>query len=354
VHPYARVGEVLLTASAGVIADFGQHNDGKLNYGHATACEGRRSNLRGDWSTALFIWTAPADAPGNVKFRVTTATGSHAGFRQNEVTFAPNPDLPLPAPAGSAGSSATTTPPPAAAATSNYYPPPHAAAASPYIVGAGAGDAINVKFVIHGWLMAIGWGFFIPAGVWAVRYARATDDAPPAKSAFVEALRSRWFKLHWILNAVGLGCAGVGCILSYTAVREESGGGGGVTASAHLACLHSYYGAGALLLGVYQPLNAFLRPPGGADPSGAGKSTPRFRWEWVHRVAGVLGLFLSVIAVTSGTAAAQEWGAEKGGATAYKVGRQLYSCWNAVVPERGAWKRLATQPLNMKRDFLVL
>ena len=140
------------------------HN-GRLNYGRATACAGQRSNLRGDWSTALFIWNAPPNSDttvGDVTFRVTTATGSHAGFRQNGVTLSPNPDLPLPgagAPAAPGGSgstssgttSGTTTPP----SSANFYPPPHAA--SPYAAGVGGVSGydvgINVKFVVHGWLM---------------------------------------------------------------------------------------------------------------------------------------------------------------------------------------------------------
>lgn len=318
-------GELLLTASAGAFEEFGQHNDGKLNYGRATMCDGKRSNLKGDWSTAMFVWTAPTLAVenGGVKFRITTARGSHAGFRQNDVTLSPNADLPLPGAA-------------AAAPSANYYPPPHGASLNTStgvggVVG-GEGEPINVKFVIHGWLMAVGWGFFVPAGVWAVRYLRPPDDAPPAKSALVESLRSRWLQLHWMINAAGLSCAAVGLFLSYSAVEDESGGGDD-TASAHLSSNHSYYGAGTLLLGMYQPLNAFLRPANtnnnlagsgaGGSGSGGGKSTPRVRWERVHRVAGVLGLFLSAVAVTSGAEVAEEWGAVKGGPLAYNA----YVAW---------------------------
>jgi|AntAceMinimDraft_1070359.scaffolds.fasta_scaffold06673_3 hypothetical protein len=120
------------------------------------------------------------------------AAGSHGGFRQNEVTLVPNPDLPPPvsaAAAAAAAASSATAPP--AAATTNSYPPPSA-----YVGDLGGkvhGRPINVKFVIHGWVMALGWGFFVPAGVWAVRYARAPDDAPPAKNAFVKSLRSQWW-----------------------------------------------------------------------------------------------------------------------------------------------------------------
>ena len=50
-----------------------------------------------------------------------------------------------------------------------------------------------------------------------LRYGRAPEDAPPAKSAFVESIRSKWFKLHWILNAVGLSFAALGAVFSYSA-----------------------------------------------------------------------------------------------------------------------------------------
>ena len=56
-----------------------------------------------------------------------------------------------------------------------------------------------------------------------LRYGRAPEDAPPAKSDLVEAIRSKWFKLHWILNAVGLSFAASGAVFSYLAgvVRAE-------------------------------------------------------------------------------------------------------------------------------------
>ena len=99
-----------------------------------------------------------------------------------------------------------------------------------------------------------------------------------------------------------------------------------------LGSTHSYYGAATLLLGLYQPLNAFLRPPGraagagpgsgpgpGAGGGGGEKSTARGRWEWVHRGAGVAALLMSVVAVTSGTGKAADFGAEKGGPAAYRA-----------------------------------
>lgn len=318
----------------------------------------RGRTARGDWRAALFVWDAPsADAAGPVAFRVTTAAGSHGGFRQNQATFAPNPDLPPP------GAAAPPTNASAAGGVAaNHYPPP--AAQPPYGGGGGGGGSpVNVKFVIHGWLMAIGWGLFVPAGVWAVRYARAPQDAPPAKNAFVEWLRSRWFKLHWILNGVGLGFATVGFFLSYSAVEDESGGDGG-----HLASDHSYYGAGALLLGMYQPMNAFLRPPNSPLPTAVtrsaeevssavgGKTTPRWRWEWVHRVAGVFGLCVSVVAVTSGTEAAAEWGAVKGGAAAYDA----YTAWVVVVAvataamEVARWRERRGVAGSQSRNFVEL
>lgn len=304
----------MLTTTAGSFKELGAHNDGRLNYGRATSCEGRRSNLRGDWATALFIWTAPplnaSGAPMQVTFRITTAASSRSPFRQNRATFSSNPFLPLP------GAAASPPPPVGAPASpvSNYYPPPHAAS-----VAVGGGRPINAKFKAHGWLMAIGWGVLIPTGVWAVRYGRPPVDSPPSKSALLESVRSKWFKLHWILNALGLGLATIGFFFSYAAVEDEGGD------DAHLASDHSYYGAGALLLGLYQPLNAFLRPD---NPlAGEKKSVVRGRWEWVHRLAGVAGLLMSVVAVTSGCEAAKEFGAVKGGDAAYKG----YVAWLVIV-----------------------
>lgn len=166
---------------------------------------------------------------------------------------------------------------------------------------------------------------------------------------------TRRLKLHWVLNVIGLSLAAVGFALSYMAVEDESGGRGG-----HLAVTHSYYGAGALLLGFYQPLNAFLRPTNASPADAAGKSTPRLRWEWVHRASAAFGLCLSVVAVTSGTQSAAAWGAVRGGDAAYKayvgwvVAVVAATCVMEVVRWRerrgaaGAWGG------SRSRDFVAL
>ena len=67
---------------------------------------------------------------------------------------------------------------------------------------------------------------------------------------------------------------------------------------------------GDVALGAYQPLNAYLRPPNPTPQELAGgKSAPRRRWEWVHRLSGVAALIASVVAVTTGSDRYVWWGA---------------------------------------------
>ena len=308
-------GEFILTASAGAFEDFGQRLDGNLGYGLglgcAGCCGGRRYNVKKHLTDSHIIWNAPADATSTptVTFKVTAAAGSRDGFRVNSVTFHANPSLPAPGDASSA--------PPAPSHL--LFPPPHAAPSS---TSPAASDVINPKLILHGWIMTIAWGALVPFGVWAARYARAPPDAPPARSATLESIRSGWFRLHWILNTAGLAFAAMGWLLAYLAVDEDMG------EDAHFGSTHAWFGAATLALGAYQPLNAYLRPPNPSPQElAAGKSVPRRRWEWVHRLTGVAALIASVGAVTTGCDRAVLWGATRGG----KAGKATYVVWLGAV-----------------------
>ena len=304
-------GEFILTASAGAFEDFGQRLDGHLGYGLGLGCPdccgGRRYNVKIHLTENHIIWNAPSNATStaDVTFKVTAAAGGRDGFRVNSVVFHANPSLPAPGDASSA--------PPAPSHL--LFPPPYAA--PPYIV-----NAINPKFVLHGWIMTIAWGALVPFGVWAARFARAPPDAPPARSATLESIRSGWFRLHWILNTAGLAFAAVGWLLAHTATDEDMG------EDAHFSSDHAWFGAATLALGAYQPLNAYLRPPNPTPQELAGgKSAPRRRWEWVHRLSGVAALIASVVAVTTGCDRAVVWGATRGG----KAGKAAYVVWLGAV-----------------------
>ena len=96
--------------TAGIFRELGSHDDGRTNYGAGTGCGGARYNLRESWRTTLLVWTAPETAE-TVRFKVTTATGKHGGFRNNAASFVANGNLPPPGstPAGR-GNYAVTAP----------------------------------------------------------------------------------------------------------------------------------------------------------------------------------------------------------------------------------------------------
>ena len=291
-------GEFLITASAGIFRELGAHDDGKTNYGAGTGCGGTRYNLREKWSTTLLVWTAPETAE-TVRFKVTTATGKHGGFRHNAASFVANENLPPP------GSTPAGAPP----------GPPATGLAS-----VDGDEGMNGKFVAHGWFMAAAWAVMIPFGIFSARYARSPPGAPPSRSDAVETVRRGWFKLHVWLNSIGLVSALIGGLLSYSAVEEELGDG------MHLRSAHAYWGAATLLLGINQPLNAFTRPP--APGPGEEKSKERRRWEKVHRFLAWAALMLSIVAMDTGTEAAMNvWGAPKGG----KAANSAYIAWVWMV-----------------------
>jgi hypothetical protein len=160
--------------------------------------------------------------------------GSHHGFRQNAATFSANAMLPLPN-ATAAAAAAAAAAAGAGGATGNFYPPPdvHIDPGTAYPPGSGSAGveavvAINPKFIAHGWAMAVGWGLLIPLGVWAVRYGRPPPDrdASDRPATALQALRSAWFRCHWVVSSAGLCSAFAGSCLAYLAVQAESGDGG--------------------------------------------------------------------------------------------------------------------------------
>jgi len=182
-------------------------------------------------------------------------------------------------------------------------------------------DRFDARFVAHAWLMTLAWAVLIPLGVWSARYARRPPEAPPSPSALAESIRRGWFACHKVFAGLGLAAAALGWLLAHRAVDDVLG------EEAHLDTAHACYGAGALLLGLYQPLNAWLRPPGPEHPGDA-RSPARARWEVAHRIAAAGGCALSVAATATGLDRAEEaWGAERGA----RAGGRAYAAWLVAI-----------------------
>lgn len=147
-------------------------------------------------------------------------------------------------------------------------------------------DCTSGKFqpwiVTHGTLMMMGWGILLPIGV---IIARLFKHKKP---------EGLWFKIHKICQISGLIISLIGWIIALVQFDVFSAG-----AKDNVSYIHGLVGSLVMLLGLLQPLNAFIRPhaPGAGDVS---KSTARHVWEYVHKGSGYTAVILSVIAIAIG------------------------------------------------------
>ena len=297
------VGEMMVTCSHGSFVEFGKELNGDAGYRRTgVQCDGKRYNTHSFMKpNTRFVWNAPdaseLGADTSVVFKVTTASGKHGAFRNNQATFAANASLPPPAPGA-----ASATPPPGSRDETNAA---HAPSAE---------TGVSSAVAAHGWFMTLAWGVLVPLGVWSARYGKAppgggAGDADDDAKAW-RRLRAwlgadgRWFKVHRACTSLGLSFAFLGLLIMYSEV--EKGGGG-----EHFGSAHSALGVATLVLGIAQPLGAYFRPDApsaAARNAGVGKTTKRFLWETAHRAFGAFAFLFSIVAITSGTERAQVWG----------------------------------------------
>ncbi len=117
----------------------------------------------------------------------------------------------------------------------------------------------------HGAMMFLSWGVFLPVGVAVARYAKSLPNA-------------LWFRIHRPLQVTGVLFSIGGFVASYLMVPIGH----------YSARPHAIIGLLVFALGLFQPLNALVRPH--PEP----RTRRRVAWELVHknggRVAVVLGL----------------------------------------------------------------
>jgi len=133
-------------------------------------------------------------------------------------------------------------------------------------------------YKVHGWLMFVAWGVFVPAGVLSARWLKGLKPG-------------LWLKLHQAFNALAMLLMIIGLAIIINKTEDEG--------LEHFHQTHTVTGIVAIALAVLQPLNGFLRPPKPEDPSEMA-STPRRVWEVSHRVVGVTAEVLAVITLFSG------------------------------------------------------
>jgi hypothetical protein len=165
------------------------------------------------------------------------------------------------------------------------------------------GRTIAIHWDNHAWLMFSTWFILVPLALLAVRFGKPTPTLygiPKGTPLFSHKLW--WWALHrsGLYVAIGLSLVGgaVAMIVS-----------GGFSGS-----LHSYMGAGAIVLGCLQVISSWFRGSSGGM-HGAGSlpddpatwrgdhydMTPRRKWfEAYHKTAGYFAVVLAFGAVTTG------------------------------------------------------
>jgi ABC-type proline/glycine betaine transport system permease subunit len=138
--------------------------------------------------------------------------------------------------------------------------------------------------VAHGALMLVAWGLCIPLGVLAARFKDQVG-------------KPLWFKAHRAVQTLGLLAMLAGFALIVSFVNKNG--------TAHWGGTHGKVGLTVVVLGLCQPLNAFIRPPAGSV------TMARQAWEFVHKKVGyalvvaawyniVLGTDLGILSASSG------------------------------------------------------
>eukprot|EP00592_Proboscia_alata_P000453 CAMPEP_0194370940 /NCGR_PEP_ID=MMETSP0174-20130528/19281_1 /TAXON_ID=216777 /ORGANISM="Proboscia alata, Strain PI-D3" /LENGTH=373 /DNA_ID=CAMNT_0039148687 /DNA_START=186 /DNA_END=1307 /DNA_ORIENTATION=+ len=162
---------------------------------------------------------------------------------------------------------------------STRYIPPNG------IIATGAG-ALTQTIIIHGSIMLVGWGLLLPTGAIVARFGKHRPNA-------------WWFKLHRVIQPLGLTFALIGWIIALLNFTTLEGSFDG-----RLNYPHALLGMTTMCIGLIQPLNAIVRPHGPEE--GKPKSTLRFVWEITHKGLGWLGIGLGICTVGIGTTLLQD------------------------------------------------
>jgi hypothetical protein len=144
----------------------------------------------------------------------------------------------------------------------------------------------------HAVLMTLSWGILLPFGVLIAMTCR---DVPP---------KGWWFKMHRVIQSTGLLVAIMAFIIVIQMVQKKNPDGH--YTGPHEA--HMVTGLVVMIIGILQPLNAFIRPhatPDRHDSSGrfvgAGEKTMgRAMWEFVHKGLGRFAVVVGPLNVWGG------------------------------------------------------
>lgn len=126
--------------------------------------------------------------------------------------------------------------------------------------------------------MMIGWGFLLPTGVIMAHFAKHYENA-------------FWFKYHRANQIIGLCIAFAGWVIALHSFDVFSAG------TSNVSYIHGTLGIIIMIIGILQPINAFLRPH--YKPP-LPKHWLRKYWEYLHKGCGFTALFLAIIQIAIG------------------------------------------------------
>lgn len=141
------------------------------------------------------------------------------------------------------------------------------------------GGSLTTPMLIHGSLMLIGWGFLLPSGAIIAAFGKHRPNA-------------WWFKVHRVIQPVGLIFAIVGWIVALRSFTALEGKGS-------LNYDHAVLGMTTMVIGLIQPVNAIFRPH--TPKEGEEKTTLRRLWEICHKGLGWVGIILAIVTIGIGT-----------------------------------------------------
>lgn len=130
--------------------------------------------------------------------------------------------------------------------------------------------------MLHAVLMVVGWAALLPVGVLIARFR-------PGAGA-------TWFQAHRVTQFVGL----VAVIVAFVLILKAYQASGKENFNSD----HARIGLAAVVLGLLQPFNAFIRPS--AASSGFKRTQARALWEVVHKGAGYVAILLAWLNIVLG------------------------------------------------------
>ncbi|CAB9515782.1 b561 and DOMON domain-containing protein [Seminavis robusta] len=152
-------------------------------------------------------------------------------------------------------------------------------AAAPGAVIVDSGSNFDQVARLHGALMLIGWGWLLPSGVIVAKFFKHRPDG-------------LWFQIHRACQIIGLLCTILGFAIG---VNNFDAFG----AKGEISYTHAVLGTTTMVLGMFQPLNAFIRPH--KNEEGEAPSALRTVWELVHKGCGYSAIVLAVATIGIGT-----------------------------------------------------